>query len=108
MAIPNLPTAAQFALNFRTTYPQCAKGYLISKQDILDLLAQNNGNTSGIRVYCGFDTGTSAFVGVAVATMGTKNDDYNIPLNKNDPTNALLKEGRPCPIFCGTGNALNQ
>jgi len=108
MAIPNLPSAAQFAQDFRTTFSQVPKGFLISKQDLLDLLAQNNGNTSGIRVYCGLDTASNIFIGVAVATTGTKNDDLDIPLNRNDPTSALLKEARPCPTFCGKGDALNQ
>jgi hypothetical protein len=108
MAIPNLPSAAQFAQDFRTTYSQVPKAFLISKQDLLDLLAQNSGNTSGVRVYCGLDTSSNTFIGVAVATTGTKNDDFDIPLNRNDPTTAQLKEARPCPVFCGKSDALNQ
>lgn len=110
MANPTLEFAAQCALNFRGSLSNYAKGFFIEKKVIEDLLAQNGGDITGIRIYMGLDNTTQPvkLVAAAVATTGVNDDDFDIPENPTDPTNAIIAETRPCPIHCAKSNALNS
>lgn len=106
--VADLPTACRLTRNFRTLYPNFAKGFVIDKKVLTDLLAQNGGNISGIKFYIGFDTNSVFFTAVAVATVGINYDDFSIPTSEASSTYSILGEVRPCPIHCGKSNALNS
>ena len=109
-ALPDLPTAANLTRAFRTApvYSLYARGFVIDSGTIRDLINQNRGNISGIKIYMGIDSATSTFKAVAVATVGSNYDDWGIPSNQTDPCGSILGEGRPCPVSCGNANALNS
>jgi hypothetical protein len=110
MANPTLEFAAQCAQNYRGSLSNYAKSFFIEKSVIEDLLAQNGGDITGIRVYLGLDNAIQPvkLVAAAVATTGANDDDFDIPEKATDPTNAIIAETRPCPIHCPKPNALNS
>jgi hypothetical protein len=106
-SFPDLATAAQLTKNHRTDNPSYSKGFVLDIGTIKDLLAQNDRDISGIKIYMGKDIyGTSK--AVAVATIGTGYDDFGIPSNVGGTCYAILGEARPCPSQCGRENALNR
>lgn len=111
-AYSDLPTAANYTRAFRNHagYSLFAKGFVIDIGTLNDLISQNGGKISGIKVYMGIDTTTSpnTFKAVAVATVGANYDDYGVPLKPSDACGVILGEGRPCPEWCGADNALNK
>ena len=106
-AFTDLTEVAQLTRNYRTAHSAYAKGFVIDIGTIRDLLAQNGGNISGIKLYMGQEI-IGTFRGIAIATVGPSYDDYNIPNLVTDPCNAILGEARPCPVSCGAANALNR
>jgi len=104
---PDLTTAARLTKKFRDKYPKHARGFAIDIKTITDLINQNSGDVSGIRVYMGVDE-TETFKAVVVATINAAYDDFNIPHLSTETSNAILGEGRPCPYECGKDNVLNK
>ena len=96
---------------FRNAFgPRYAKGFLIDVDTINQLLKQNGGNISGIRVYLGLDNSTNP-IASAVATVKLPPYDYadfSVPDLQTSPCTSLLGEARPCPYQCSPDNALNK
>jgi hypothetical protein len=109
-AFPDLTAAAALTRAFRTTpvYSSYAKGFIIDIGTIKDLISQNSGDVSGVKIYMGIEAQTKTYKAVAVATVGSKYEDFNIPDRPSEPCGAILGEGRPCPEWCGKPNALNE
>lgn len=99
-------TAAQLTLNHRAQHPTYAKGFVIDIGTIKDLLGQNEGDISGVKIYMGQDI-YGVKKGIVVATVGGAYDDFGVPSSLNAPCLAILGEARPCPHQCGKNNILN-
>lgn len=95
---------------------QAKYSFLITKDDIIDMLAQAGGvqQLDGLRVYLASDTIENQMVPTiyVVAEKMDTNDvynDYNIgttaPSGANQP---LLAATRPCPLYCPTLNYINS
>jgi hypothetical protein len=90
MSNPKLGTAAKDCKAYRKYLkekgiPQylASKGFLITREMIDRLLAQNNGNIDGIRIYVGLDESTPAGVikpyAVGCVKNGEQYNDYKVP-----------------------------
>jgi hypothetical protein len=89
------------------------KGYLIDKDSIQRLLAQNNGRLDAIRVYIGHemikDQPVVRLYMVGCTRDGDQFNDWQIPSNKELMDNQTeLGKTRPCPTQCSTANSLNS
>lgn len=105
-AFTDLKAVCQLTKNFRTQFPSYAHGFVIDIGTIRDLLSQNSGNVTGIKMYMGLDR-LGTFKAVAVATINSSYDDFGIPDIATGPCNVILGEARPCPSECGKANPLN-
>ena len=113
------------------------KGFLITREMIENLLAQNGGAIDGIRIYVGLDESTEAKeikpYAVGCIKEGTQYNDYKVPRRAqqapldasvaatttlSDAANAtptstsistepVVEEPRPCPSYCSQDNELN-
>lgn len=112
------------------------KGFLITKEMIQSLMAQNGGDIDGIRIYVGLDeAGDKTIKPYAVGCVknGEKYNDWKVPRSQAtavDPslsatttsmgdatgttltslstaTDPVVEEPRPCPHECGDTNDLN-
>lgn len=117
---PSKPTwgqAIRWTKNFRNTFGkngQGIRGYSLSADTIKSLLSQGGRELPGIKIYFGYDEEKN-FRAIVVAVKNDNGDDYDIPakpeeMEKMTETAALPEIGdtRPCPIYCGTSNVLNE
>ena len=89
-------------------------GFIIEKATIEKIMAQDNHQMDGMKVYVAFSPQDKTF---RLVLIGSKLDhatstynDYNIPVTKPTVISALPELGgtRPCPPECGTTNFLNK
>jgi hypothetical protein len=89
------------------------KAYLIDKDSIQRLLAQNNGRLDAIRVYIGHEIIKEQPV-VRLYVVGCTRDgeqfnDWQIPSGKELlESQTELGNTRPCPVQCSSPNSLNS
>ncbi|HSB91548.1 MAG TPA: hypothetical protein VLC28_00460 [Flavitalea sp.] len=89
------------------------KAYLIDKDSIQRLLAQNSGRLDAIRVYIGHELVNGEAV-VRLYMVGCTKDgeqfnDWQIPGEKELlTTQTEMGTTRPCPVQCSTANSLNS
>jgi hypothetical protein len=91
-----LTDGGDMTADFRATYPDEKKGYFYGKNKLNSILGQTD--CVGIRIYFGIDKDGK----MNLVLVGTK-------ANKDDQTTGyILDSGTPCPVDCGTNNALNS
>ena len=89
------------------------KSYLISRQDIDDLLSQNGKVLDGIRIYIGHKVFENQEVAVRLIPVAVQKDaygnfnDYNIPHKEDKDFLTRICSTRPCPPECSSTNDLN-
>lgn len=84
--------------------------YLLTREDLDALFAQNDGNIDAVRVYVGQESVGSGYVvrlfAVACQKGDAAYDDWNVPsrddLEKNVAPSSTLGRTRPCPSECNT------
>ena len=116
---PSKPTweqAIRWTKNFRNTFGksgQGIRGYSLSADALKSLLSQGGRELPGIKIYFGYDEDKN-FRAIVVAVKNDNGDDYDIPAKPEEMktmTETTLPEigdPRPCPIYCGTSNVLNE
>lgn len=87
---------------YRSAYSTKKKAFLIKANELAQLQAASETGLDGVRVYLGLD-GDGDFVGHVVGVIKDGSDVYN---DVNCET-AIVK-AKPCPVFCGSSNALNS
>ncbi|MBL7801923.1 MAG: hypothetical protein JNL95_14470 [Chitinophagales bacterium] len=92
-----LSEGAAYTAAYRDQFPSMdgvIKGLFIGKNKINDLLNQTN--VVGVRIYFGLnDEGVANLVVVGAKASG------------DDVTDLIVERLKPCPPYCGNGNALN-
>ena len=116
----NWPLAIEQCANYRkyldglSIDPELkTKAYLIDKDGIQQLLAQNNGRLDGIRVYIGHeiinDQPVVRLYMVGCTKDGDQYNDWAIPNEKELlDTQTQMGSTRPCPTQCSLANSLNS
>lgn len=113
---PTWEQAIRWTKNFRNTFGksgQGIRGYSLSADAIKSLLSQGDRELPGIKIYFGYDEEKN-FRAVVVAVKNDNGDDYDIPV-KTEEMKTMTEAGlpeigdtRPCPIYCGSSNVLNE
>jgi hypothetical protein len=116
----NWPLAIEQCANYRkyldglSIDPELkTKAYLIDKDGIQQLLAQNNGRLDGIRVYIGHeiinDQPVVRLYMVGCTKDGDQYNDWAIPGEKELlDTQTQMGSTRPCPTQCSLANSMNS
>mgnify|MGYP000520628310 CR=1 FL=1 len=121
----NLPEAVIKIRDFRlhskmSTFPYSSthsKGHFVDKTDIDNILAQNGGKITGLKIYFAETLDEYNKLMLDIVIVGTYDDgtskytDFGVPsdapvvMAANDP---IIAKNRPCPDQCGKTNCFNE
>jgi hypothetical protein len=104
----------KFKITMSGKWPyQKTKGFFIPTDSITNLLAQNDGRTTGLKIYLGENnSGGSSFLELIIIATNEVKDDLGIPQTEAEiaaaSSSVMIGDTRPCPVNCGKANVLNQ